>query len=351
MEQAKRIPYGVSDFVDIIERNQYYVDKTMYLPMLEDEADSLFFIRPRRFGKSLFRRIFFIITFLAISLNASSQSSKPYIYELKKASGHYFFDATVGGFPVKDIMVESGIPGLLIGDSLFRKCFSDIEGKYLRRENGKRIRLLNDAYAISHILPLTCRIGEGEFTGNVFVLEGYDGVALPVQSFASTDPTKKYLRIDLSRNQMCFIGERDWEDKADYNAYRLERIDGMPTIETDVSITSQNASGTIAKSKYIIDFGNGSLLFLMKGNEDVDQMIASSGIEIQNAADKEGRIVAEGIFADSCTICGRTFEQASIGLTDKMKSFHKFSGLIGLKFFTRPVVLDFSDNRIYISRQ
>lgn len=54
MEQAKRIPYGVSDFVDIIERNQYYVDKTMYLPQLEDEADCLFFIRPRRFGKSLF---------------------------------------------------------------------------------------------------------------------------------------------------------------------------------------------------------------------------------------------------------------------------------------------------------
>ena len=56
MEQnvAKRIPYGVSDFVDVIARNQYYVDKTMYLPQLEDEADCLFFIRPRRFGKSLF---------------------------------------------------------------------------------------------------------------------------------------------------------------------------------------------------------------------------------------------------------------------------------------------------------
>lgn len=51
MIQAKRIPYGVSDFMDIIQRNQYYVDKTIYLPMLEDEADALFFIRPRRFGK------------------------------------------------------------------------------------------------------------------------------------------------------------------------------------------------------------------------------------------------------------------------------------------------------------
>ena len=54
MGRAKRIPYGVSDFIDIIERNQYYVDKTMYIPKLEDEPDALFFIRPRRFGKSLF---------------------------------------------------------------------------------------------------------------------------------------------------------------------------------------------------------------------------------------------------------------------------------------------------------
>ncbi len=55
MEQTKRVPYGVSNFVDIIERNQYYVDKTMYLPLLEKEADALFFIRPRRFGKKKWR--------------------------------------------------------------------------------------------------------------------------------------------------------------------------------------------------------------------------------------------------------------------------------------------------------
>ncbi len=53
MEQSKRVPYGISNFVDIIERNQYMLDKTMYLPLLEKEADALFFIRPTRFGKSL----------------------------------------------------------------------------------------------------------------------------------------------------------------------------------------------------------------------------------------------------------------------------------------------------------
>ena len=53
-ENIKRIPYGVSNFVSVVEQNQYYVDKTMYLPLLEEQPVSLFFIRPRRFGKSIF---------------------------------------------------------------------------------------------------------------------------------------------------------------------------------------------------------------------------------------------------------------------------------------------------------
>ena len=54
IEDEKRIPYGVSNFVEVVEQNQYYVDKTMYLPLLEQQPNSLFFIRPRRFGKSIF---------------------------------------------------------------------------------------------------------------------------------------------------------------------------------------------------------------------------------------------------------------------------------------------------------
>ena len=54
MEQIRQIPYGVSDFRSVRESNLYYVDKTMYIKALEDQARTLIFIRPRRFGKSLF---------------------------------------------------------------------------------------------------------------------------------------------------------------------------------------------------------------------------------------------------------------------------------------------------------
>ena len=54
MEQIKQIPYGVSDFRSVIEQNLYYVDKSMYIEELEKQSRTLIFIRPRRFGKSLF---------------------------------------------------------------------------------------------------------------------------------------------------------------------------------------------------------------------------------------------------------------------------------------------------------
>lgn len=53
-QQVKQVPYGVADFVTVIEQNLYYVDKTMFIPKLEKQPRNLFFIRPRRFGKSIF---------------------------------------------------------------------------------------------------------------------------------------------------------------------------------------------------------------------------------------------------------------------------------------------------------
>ena len=49
----KRIPYGMMNFVDVRKNNCYFVDKTRFIPMIEQANMFFFFIRPRRFGKSL----------------------------------------------------------------------------------------------------------------------------------------------------------------------------------------------------------------------------------------------------------------------------------------------------------
>jgi len=51
----KRLPYGETNFESVRTRNYAYVDKTRFIELLEKESNTRqFFIRPRKFGKSLF---------------------------------------------------------------------------------------------------------------------------------------------------------------------------------------------------------------------------------------------------------------------------------------------------------
>ena len=77
----KKIPYGISNFKELRNLNMYYIDKTMYIEKLEDKDRYVFFIRPRRFGKSLF------LTMLEAYYDINEQSN----YE------KYFGDLYVGG--------------------------------------------------------------------------------------------------------------------------------------------------------------------------------------------------------------------------------------------------------------
>lgn len=50
-----KLPYGTSSFLQIVNEDYYFVDRTPYLAQLEQLPERyLFFLRPRRFGKSLF---------------------------------------------------------------------------------------------------------------------------------------------------------------------------------------------------------------------------------------------------------------------------------------------------------
>ena len=54
MAKALKIPYGIKDFKRIREEGYYYVDKTAFIRKMEERDSFVFFVRPRRMGKSLF---------------------------------------------------------------------------------------------------------------------------------------------------------------------------------------------------------------------------------------------------------------------------------------------------------
>ena len=53
ISDSKLLPYGMMNFAVIRRDDYYYVDKTAFIPLIERSDRFFFFIRPRRFGKSL----------------------------------------------------------------------------------------------------------------------------------------------------------------------------------------------------------------------------------------------------------------------------------------------------------
>lgn len=53
LTKPRRLPYGMQNWEDVRLENYYYVDKTHFIPEIEAANNFFFFIRPRRFGKSL----------------------------------------------------------------------------------------------------------------------------------------------------------------------------------------------------------------------------------------------------------------------------------------------------------
>ena len=48
-----RFPYGIADFRVIRQEGYFYADRTDRIALIEDAGRQLLFLRPRRFGKSL----------------------------------------------------------------------------------------------------------------------------------------------------------------------------------------------------------------------------------------------------------------------------------------------------------
>jgi len=52
--RKKGMPIGISDYKNLIDRNAYYVDKTLLIKdLINDESETIVITRPRRFGKTL----------------------------------------------------------------------------------------------------------------------------------------------------------------------------------------------------------------------------------------------------------------------------------------------------------
>ena len=96
MKNSKKtkLPIGVSNFKDIIEKNYYYFDKTKFIEnILEDGSQVKLFTRPRRFGKTL------NMSMLKYFFDVKNKDENRKLFEGLNISKSEYFDMQ-GNFPV-----------------------------------------------------------------------------------------------------------------------------------------------------------------------------------------------------------------------------------------------------------
>ena len=105
-----KLPYGESDFKTLREENYIYVDKTMFIEKLEKEKRAIY-VRPRRFGKSLFSSMISYYYDLKEKENFEKLYKGLYIYDnpTEKKNSYYVLNFNFSGMNVNICKTESEI--------------------------------------------------------------------------------------------------------------------------------------------------------------------------------------------------------------------------------------------------
>ena len=109
MERIK-IPYGISDFKRIKEQNYIYVDKTEYIEKLENYPMAIY-VRPRRFGKSLFTSMISYYYDLSEKDNFEKLYKGLYIYDnpTENKNNYYILKFNFSGMNISSNKTEAEI--------------------------------------------------------------------------------------------------------------------------------------------------------------------------------------------------------------------------------------------------
>ena len=180
---------------------------------------------------------------ICAALFAQPYSDREESFTLTRYAGHYMFTADINGTAPATIMLESGIPALLV-DSAFAfgsGCFRDMH----LEASDRSINLGGDKFRISHTANGTVRIGRGtSYRGKIWILSGYADhreISIPLQYFYNeADNGSCIMYIDLAGGHLD-IYCRDHMNSLNLKEWNASRINtrtymDMPAVKTVMTV-------------------------------------------------------------------------------------------------------------------
>ncbi|MDR1859429.1 MAG: ATP-binding protein [Bacteroidales bacterium] len=273
--ERKKLPVGCSNFESLIEQGYYYVDKTHFIEKIENERNkTVFFIRPRKFGKSLF---------LTMMWN---------YYDVRQADkfetlfGEYYIGKHPTPLHNKYVVINFDFSGIDTGnEDVFRNSFTgkiqaNVRTHLIRYEKKypKEVEKLFKAksegeYQGIEAINMIFDLAESICCKVYVIIDEYDHFANDIVASATTDPQGMYRKM-VGANSIV----RDFYETLKAGTKSIvDRvvITGVTPIMLDDMTSGFNISNNLSTT-----YDYNELLGFTQA--EVDKMIADVGIDMSN---------------------------------------------------------------------
>lgn len=294
----------------------------------------------RRFSICVVSILAFLLSF-TYSLIAQERVD----FDLTKVNDHFFFQTkSVQGNSLQ-IMLESGLPAFLVNRDFYEQNRSAIHFD----ASDSKIRLLNELYHISFVADGKVNVGEAVYEGPIFVLDDFVGYRMPIQYLGLPSDSTALVLVDLPNGRLSVLPRNCVDVETRLIASIPMEIDkriGFPVVK-DTIIVESDSSTFALYGRLIVDFGSPMLLFLRKQHSSIMEAIDQGLLALSDAYNQQGVVVSQGFYAQNVTLLGYTFQEMTIGVTDKMPAIDHL-GFLGIPFFDKPVLFDFNQGRMML---
>lgn len=139
MERKKRIPIGIEFYKQMIEKNYYYIDKTLLIKDILDKGGQVnLFTRPRRFGKTLALTMLRTFFEMEIDRDGQQKDNSHYFEGMKIMEAGEEYTEHLGQYPVIFLSLKSG------KQPTFEMAYKSLVDELMKEFERHRYVLTND---------------------------------------------------------------------------------------------------------------------------------------------------------------------------------------------------------------
>ena len=280
--------------------------------------------------------LFFVIHPL-VSLGQTS-------FQMTYKDGRYFITTSLNGHDNIELLVASGFHGIIVSeddygrlfvDSLYQTVDSDITG----------IRNFYGRDSVTKVKYGKVSIGDLSYQGNIFVVDKYSKINIPVHLLKNEKDTTAHLaRLDFKQRTLDFV-RQETISKANMHQYKMVELSPRPIIEATLFISDTYGHLGTVEGRFLFNLSSGSPLYLYIRNPSTLNFIRKNKFRVLPAKDTAGNDVGYGIYTAVCQVGERKRRKVSIGVIGRI-NLPNVLGCIGPSLFRKSYVVIDSKNHI-----